>query len=250
MLSTDEFKTFASEYVMFCHITTRLEGRAHDGLLSDKGFTGFPSLAAMNADGDIIAKLTGGRDVAGFREMMASAAKYEEIRAKAEHSPADKLFLLLHSLDMGNVDVEAARKSAAELEGLDDGQRREIEGKLTDLEIMAVLGKPKSREEAEELARQAGGKFAAMWAKGREPTSDEAYQPFFILMMDHAETNKDVDLFERALARMRERFGESDEAQRFFTSADERLATLKAGAGDEREAEGDAEPDEGEEDGG
>ncbi|MHC5210834.1 MAG: hypothetical protein ACYTG2_08965 [Planctomycetota bacterium] len=257
MLSTDEFKQFAEEFVMFAHVTTRIEGRKDDDLLSRKGFNSFPSLAVMNADGDLLAKLDGSRDVDGFREMMAAGAKVEEIRSRPDKSLDDEYSLLTHDINMGNADVESARARADSLEGLDEARRKEVEGLLTDLEIKAVLGQPKSREEFEELSRKAAGVFAQMWAEGRVPTSDEAAEPFYILILNHAETTGDVALFERSLAKLRETFGETERTARFFEAQAERLEKLKAGGTSEEaeaaeaEAEPEAEPEgEADEDGG
>jgi hypothetical protein len=230
VLSTDDFATFAGEYVMFAHVTTRIEGREHDGLLSERGFGGFPSLAAMDAEGGLIARLSGDRDVSGFRGMMADAERLLEIRARTDRSLEDEVWLLEREIELGTLDAASARARAEALEGLDEAQRASIEGRLTDLEIKEALGKPTSQEEYDELARKASVTFAAMWAAGREPTSDEAYQPFFILILDHAEAQRDAELFERALARLRERFGDSSRTAAFFKAADERLAALRAGA--------------------
>ena len=235
---------------MFAHVTTRIEGRKHDGLLSEKGFNGFPSIAAMDEKGDLIAKLGGSRDIEGFTAMMQSAAKFMEVRGKAEKTLDDQVFLLSHDIQMGNVKLDEAKARAAGLEGLSDAQKKTIDGLLTDLEITAALGNPTSREEADELAKAAGAKFAEMWAAGREPTSDEAFQPFYILMLNHAEAQGDAGLFERALGKLKEKFGDEPRAARFFDMQNERLEKLKAGgASDEDDESGEDEGDDDEESG-
>jgi hypothetical protein len=213
---------------MFAHVTTRIEGRKHEGLLSEKGFRGFPSLAALDEKGDIIAKLSGNRDVAGFEAMMASGAQFMEVRGKAEKTLDDEVFLLKHDISMGNAKLADAKDRVAKLEGLSDEQQQEIDALLTDLEIQDAMGNPSSREDAEILAKAAAKKFADMWAAGREPTSDEAFQPFFILMLDHAEREGDADLFERALGKLKEKFGDNPRAARFFDAQNGRLEKLKA----------------------
>jgi len=225
---------------MFAHVTTRVEGRTYENLLSEKGFSGFPSLAALDDNGDIIAKLSGSRDVAGFKTMMESGAKFMTVRAKAEKTLDDEVFLLKHDIDMGNVELAEAKDRVGKLEGLTDAQKVEIEGLLTNLEVKAALGNPTSREEAAVLAEAASKKFAEMWAAGREPTSDDQIQPFFILMLDHAERENDADLFERALGKLKEKFGDNPRAARFFDAQDERLAKLKS-AGDDDDGGEDAE---------
>jgi 3-deoxy-D-manno-octulosonate 8-phosphate phosphatase KdsC-like HAD superfamily phosphatase len=213
---------------MFAHVTTRIEGRKHDGLLSEKGFGGFPSIAAMDENGDIIAKLSGGRDVAGFEAMMASGAKFMEIRGKAEKTLDDEVFLLKHDIEMGNADLAAAKDRVAKLEGLSDEQKKEIDGLLTDLEIMDAMGNPTSREEAEALQKTAQAKFAEMHAAGRQPTGERPYSVFYSLLLQHAEAESDVALFEAALGKLRERFGDNPRAARFFEMNEKKLEEMKA----------------------
>ena len=218
---------------MFAHVTTHIAGRAYDDLLGAKGFGAFPSIAALDEQGDVIAKLSGGRDVPGFESMMESATRFVTVRRKAEKTLDDHVYLLAHEMEMGSVGVDAARARIAALEGLTGGrlsdeQKQTLDGHLTDLEIRAAIGKANSREEAAILAKAAAKKFAAMWEAGREPRSDEAFQPFYILILDHAEEQGDAALFERALAKLKGRFGDNPRATRFFEAQDARLEKLKS----------------------
>ncbi len=228
---------------MFAHVTTRLEGRKYENLLSEKGFGGFPSLAALDENGDVIAKLSGNRDVAGFRAMMDSGAKLMAIRAKEDKSLDDHVFLLKHDIEMGNAKLDDAKDRVSKLEGLSDAQKKEIDGLLTDLEIADAMGSPKSREEYEALSEAAGKKFAEMWAAGREPTSEAAFQSFFIALLGHAEREGDADLFERALGKLREKFGDNARAKGFFDAQEKRLEALKASGDDDDADDADGEDD-------
>ena len=44
-LSTAEFKEFAKDYILFCHITSMVEGEKYPKLLQEKGGRGFPYVA-------------------------------------------------------------------------------------------------------------------------------------------------------------------------------------------------------------
>lgn len=236
---------------MFAHVTTRLEGRKYENLLSEKGFGGFPSLAALDADGDTIAKLSGNRDVAGFRAMMAEGAKLMEIRAKAEKTLEDQVFLLEKDMALGNLELAEAKERVAAVEGLTDEQKAKFGGMLTDLEIKEAMGSPTSREEAEAFAKAAGPKFVEMLEAGREPSGEDdgTYQPFFILILNVAEERGDAGLFERALGKLKAKYGDNPRAARFFEAQDERLEKLKAGA-DESDESGEESGDDDGDDGG
>lgn len=234
---------------MFAHVTTRIEGRKHEGLLSEKGFNGFPSLAALDANGDIIAKLTVSRDLEGFQAMMASGAKFMEVRGKAEKTLDDEVFLLKHDIEMGNADLTTAKDRVAKLEGLSDEQTKEIEGLLTNLEIKAALGNPRSREEFEAIKTAQTPKFVEMFEAGREPTSDDTFGPFFSFILEHAEKTSNPDLFEKALNKLRSKFDNPRNAG-FFKSKDEVLAKMRAGGDTDGEGHDGADSDgEGHDDG-
>lgn len=230
MLSTAEFGTFSKEYVMFAHVTTQIAGRKDDDLLQKKGGRGFPHLVALDANGDVIAQLKGGRSVEGFRSMMADGAKFVAVRAKEKKTLDDEVFLLQHDVSMGNVTLEQATGRAKALQGLSDAQKKEVDAALLDLEIRAVLPKSRTPDAQKAEAIAAGKRYAELWAAGREPTNDEAFQPFFVLMLEHAESVKDAALFEKALGKVREKFGSNPNAAKFFERQDARLAALKAAA--------------------
>ena len=231
MLSTKEFGEFSKEFVMFCHITTRIEGRKYDDLLSKKGGTGFPYLVALDAAGDVIAQLEGGRTVEGFRAMMTDGAKFVAVRSKEKKTLDDEIFLLKHDIAMGNADLAAAKTRMAGLKGLNDAQKKELDGALLGLEIQAAMPRAKSKEEAQAIALTAGKQFAEMWSAGREPTAENQIGQFFSAILEHAESVKDAALFEKALDKLRAQFGSKPQNAGFFTKQDERLKALKAGGG-------------------
>ncbi len=242
MFSTEEFKTFSQSNVMFSHVTTRIEGRKYDGLLSEKGGTGFPYIVALSPKGDVIAKAPG-RSVEAFGKMMASANRFVEIANKAEKTLDDQLFIFEHQIDMGSLDFASAKTAAAAFEGLNEEQQAKIGAALTNLEITDALGRPKSREEAETLRKTAAVKFVAMLNEGRVPTSDAAFQPFYMVLMQHAQEAGDADLFEKAFGKMREKFESKPRAANWIKAQQKILDGLKSGTGDSDSGESDSDDD-------
>lgn len=227
MLSTEEFKGFAKDYVLFSHITSQVEGAAYPKLLQEKGGRGFPYVVAMDAAGEVVAKLRD-RSVEGFRSMMKDAADYAVLLPKKERTPAEALRFLRLEMRLGKVADEEARTRATALEGLDDAGKADRADLLLGLEIKAELNKIQGRDPAPRIA--AGKVFAGMWAAGREPQDMEYVQAFFFLMLDHAEDVKDLALFEKALVKVKENFTHIPAGSQFFTRLDERLAKLKEAA--------------------
>lgn len=231
MLSTEEFKKFAGEFVVFAHVTTRIKDRKYDNLLQEKGGRGFPHLVAMNKDGDVTAALAGERSVAGFRAMMEAGSKFEAIRGKAVKTTDDEIFLLKHDVAMGNAKLDAAKERAAKLKDLTEAQKKEIDGLLLGLEIQAALPTGRTPDEAKAQAAAAGKKFAEMWAAGRAPTGDDnAIAAFYSMILEHADGTKDAALFEKALGKLREAFGSRPQNAAFFKKQEARLEALKAPA--------------------
>ncbi len=230
MLSTEEFKKFAGEYVVFAHVTTQIKDRKYDGLLSEKGGRAFPHLVAMNKDGLVNAVATE-RSIAGFRAMMDAGAKLEALRTKAGKTTAEEVALLKHDVTMGNANLDAAKERAAKLKDLTEAQKQEIDGFLLGLEIQAALPTARTPDEAKAQAIAAGKKFAEMWAAGRAPTGDDnAIAAFYQMIIEHAESATDADLFEKALGKLRETFGSRPKAAAFLKKQEARLAALKAPA--------------------
>jgi hypothetical protein len=55
-LSDPAFPEFAKTVVLFLHNTSHVDDEPYPTLLREKGFTGFPSLCFMDAEGRVLAK--------------------------------------------------------------------------------------------------------------------------------------------------------------------------------------------------
>jgi hypothetical protein len=80
-LSDEAFPAFAKEVIPYLNVMTKIEGHPYDNLLRDKGFGGFPSLAFMDAEGNVLAK-QGERSVEGFRKTHKAVANFQDLQAR------------------------------------------------------------------------------------------------------------------------------------------------------------------------
>jgi hypothetical protein len=239
VLSTEEFRGFAKDCVLFCHVTTHLDGMRYDGLLLEKGGSGWPHVVAMDAEGEVVAELQRReRSVEGFRGLMKGSAEFVSLRSRKDRSPTEEARFLGLEIRMRKVKAEDARARAATLKGLDDASRKELDGLLLALDFATRLehinwGSPEARASW-------GMTLADRWKAGQEPScDDDRFETFYILILDYAEYAKDTVLFEKALGKLRERPGSTPEIEPYFRAQDERLAKLKKegppeGAGEDK----------------
>ena len=228
MLSTEEFKAFAGEVVPFLHVTSRIDGEKHADLLEKKGGRGFPYLVVMDAKGEVVSGVQE-RTVEGFRKAVKDAGDYATLLAKEKRTSAEELRLIRLQHDMHKIEDDAARQRANAIDVSDEAVKKDRDAFVFGLDIVAQMPKGKdSRDPAKRIA--AGKTFHEWWKAGKEPTDEGLTQPFFILMLDYAESERDVELFEKALGKLRELFGAKTEAAGFFKKQEERLEKLKAPA--------------------
>ncbi|MBK8974516.1 MAG: hypothetical protein IPM29_01180 [Planctomycetes bacterium] len=198
MLSTEEFQAWGEHVVLFCHITSRVPDDPYQQLLSQKGGSGFPYLAFLDADGNVIAK-PGGRSVEAFQTALdEDVAQWYALVSRAEQGDEDaKRDLFVRRVELQHFDdVEAARAMMAGL-GLDEATTARLDQALTEQEFGAILGKLAGPEDAAE-----GGRLVAeMRAKGRIARGSTAFYYWFLLGTHAAET-KNVELLEEVVETM------------------------------------------------
>ena len=82
-LSEASFAEFGKQVVLFCHITSRVNGDPHQDLLQQKGGQGFPHLVFMNAEGEVVAQPQG-RSAEAFAKAHAAYLNCLELAKKLE----------------------------------------------------------------------------------------------------------------------------------------------------------------------
>lgn len=210
--------------VLFCHVTTRLEGRKHEKLLGEVGGQGFPHLIAMDAEGKVLGEPPG-RKVSDFKLFM----EYLDLKPKAEKGDAAaKVEFFIRALMMGDYkDVPSAQAHLATLKNATKEQKARAEALFVDVEvqeIMKPLKENKDRNKAKELSVAAGKRMLEMHKKSRVPVMDNSVGEFYSTILVYAEAEKDIPAFEAALKPLEERF---PEATRFFDAKRKILEQMK-----------------------
>lgn len=226
VLVEDGISDFAKRYVLFLHVTSRIEGRRHDNLLEEKGGDAFPCLVFLDAEGRVVGRHEGERTLKAFDETGRLAASVPDLRKQAETDTAAAVELLRAEHRLGVLTAEAARTAAGRLKDLNAEQKRRIDGLLADFEVREIRGALRFGPGLEEATKAAAAKFAEMKKAGRIPEGESEVQTFWILLLDDAERRRDVAGFEEALKALKARFGQAQEAQDYLRKAEERLEAL------------------------
>ena len=230
-LSDEKFPEWAKNYVLFCHITSKVEGQKNDDLLGKKGGNAFPFVVFMDPDGNVIVKGVE-RSIAGFEKAGTKAKgivdRVADLKKKADGG--DKAAKIDYALAMmeyatGSTTLDEAKKKIAELGELSKEQKAKSDLILFEVETIATMKTVKQNDKPTRM--DAGKHFLEMKKAGRIPQSAETVQPFFILMMDYADDQADGALYEEALKAL-EKFRADPNTKRFFDARDKRLAELKA----------------------
>lgn len=229
VLSTPEFKKFSEGVVPFLHVESGLGGPYAD-LRREKGGLGVPYFAVLDEVGNVIAKVET-NDVKGFEAAVKSGAEFVALKAKAEKTADEKVYVVTHEMDIGNLKLQLAKDRIAALGKLTEAQQKQVDESMFRLEVWTGVSDANG---SYDRSRAAGKRFAELWAAGREPSEEQLWRPFFILMLDHAEQVKDAKLFAKALDKLKGRYGakEAQEWKDFFEDAANRLKELETPAKD------------------
>lgn len=216
--------------MLFCHVTSQVPGDKHPNLLSEKKGMGFPHIVALDASGHLLETLQGSRNVQGFTSLMeraaARATELTDLKQKAEAGdPEARRQYLFAMLRLGNLQLDEAETLAQGLD-LNPADRTQLETGLANLEVSRRVGELQGSTREQQL--EAGRRFAEMARRGRIPGEADLQQPFWVLILDHAEAVEEVPLFELALARLEERYGANPRTRDFFARRREALEKLRA----------------------
>lgn len=222
----DDFVNFSKDYVLFCHITTRIEGEKHGDLLEKKGGQGFPHIVFMDSDGNVLAEHEMDRTAEAFAKTGQKARDFITLKAKADKGDkAAKIDFTIAQLSMGQITSAEAEKKIKEAGKPTAEQLARLDGELVNAVVMGIM----KSVDSDDAAKVAGKKFYDMEKASKPgPTGDQPMQPYYILMMGAAEAAKDVAVFEKALKILKGKFGDNPNAKRFFEANERKLAEMRA----------------------
>ncbi len=208
LFSSADFTQWSKNYVLYLHISTRIEGRKHEGLFRAKGFTGFPTLAFLDVEGGLTAKHAGSRVVGEIQKTADKSMAYMALRDKAasgdkvavQHLFVADLELARYDFTLGSLKLAGLRKEMSENlqkkadQLMIDIQYNELRRRLSK-ELSAGLGR-------KEYTRRYQGLNLDFYRSGLFPSGRTALS---ILMgvMGYAFQNKDEALLAQALEKFK-----------------------------------------------
>jgi tetratricopeptide (TPR) repeat protein len=78
-----KFADFAKDVVLFCHVTSKVPDEPHADLARAKGVEGFPGILVLDAEGVVVARHEGPREVAEFGKLVASGRETLDLQKRA-----------------------------------------------------------------------------------------------------------------------------------------------------------------------
>jgi hypothetical protein len=178
--------------VLFVHNTSHADDEPYPTLLREKGFTGYPSLCFMDADGNVLVK-QGERSVEAFATTRQKLEVVRDLRAqlakKADAGTERKLFLAELELQMLRADDIKARVQTVALEPED---RKRVDQFLVDAEVRDL------RSRSRELGSDKVNEWIVTMARtGRRPT-EATGGLFWQVVLGWSATNGDGPLAQTA----------------------------------------------------
>lgn len=225
-LLKDDFVTFAEKYVLYCNITSHVPGSKDQELLEEKGGQGFPYVVFMDAEGHVLAKHEGARTAEGFEESGRKATGFLVLKAKAEKGDkAAKIDFIIAQLELGHIKAGEAEVKIRETGGKPSAdQQKKLDAVAANAEIEALLKTVQSEEAKNEAAKKC---YERLKAGKAAPTNDPWQVAYWNLIMEHAESVKDVAVFESSFKFLKDKYGNLPQAQKYFQEKEAALKRMK-----------------------
>lgn len=226
--SSDEFAEWTDKVVPFLHVTTHIEGRANDNLLSVYGGTGFPTLKFLDAKGNAVGE-PGRREVKAFDSALASIkVQIEELdQLRARIKKGEKGLegqLLLGELKMGSLKYAGASKRFAAIKKIKPEMKAEIQKMLVSLEFNDIMGRM-----TQENYKELGAEVAKMARAGRVPGGNDEGM-FWQIVASWADENGDLPLLKKGYKYLSQKYANNERAKKFLEEMKARIETLEKDA--------------------
>jgi hypothetical protein len=216
---------FSKDYVMFCHITTMIQGEKHGNLLEEKKGGGWPHFVFMDDGGSILAIHEDEPSPEGFSRTGVKVKSFAALKEKAaKGDKAAQVDLILAELEMGVIKAADAEKKFKEA-----APTKEQEAKFAALLVNSAVIQDVEGLENETQDKALAKKYYERFKEGKAagPTGDQAMQEYYVRVLVHSEGEKDVKTFEAALKVLKDKFGKVEAAKAFFEEKEKKLEELK-----------------------
>jgi hypothetical protein len=196
---------------------------ADQGLLKEKGGTGFPYLVFMDEEGEVLTR-QGDRSVAGFEQTLGTLESWQKAKAAAARGDANaKVELLIAEMALGKLELADADKQVAALGKKTKEQIERIRALRPNLELKELMA------QARELGRDGlAERVLTMKQEKRIPTGDQEAN-FWMQILQAGSAKQDASLVEEGLGELKRLKGGDKAYARFLESWQKRLEKMRGG---------------------
>jgi len=195
--------------VPFLHVTTRIDGRKNDDLMSKKGGPGFPTFMFLDPKGGVLAMRAGGIGLEQMGQLAEKAQKrragFLEVKKKAEAGDAAAMIRLdVWRLELGHIGLDEFRKSYPDFSKLDEDSRRTVMeqwGNSAFREAMAKLSSIVGRDRSKipEGAKAAAPMLLEAARAGAVPGDDRNRMNFYWVLGTGGKELGDAEMLKLAI---------------------------------------------------
>lgn len=228
-LLTEEFKEFSKKVVPFLHITTHIQGRKNDGLLSDKGGDGFPYVAFLDAAGEVAGKHQDARDASGFTRTLEKTLRY--VAAKQKAAAGDKTAAIdeaILSCELGHIELVDLEEKLQGVE-LNPEQQKMFDGIKADQTVAELVDDIRTMKGNDASYAMAYEECKKLKAGGVVPSGFLPRIYYWDILKTGAMKNKDAAILEQAIIELTVLFAGNPQAIQSLEPARQALAEMKKG---------------------
>lgn len=218
VLASPQFAGFSAKVVLFLHCASHVAGEPLPTLAVDKGYTSYPTILYLDANGDVLTRQDE-KTVVAFEQTLQRVGELQALQARAAKGDAEAvkgLFLLQLQLDA--VPLATMQQRAQQVTGLSAEQRTFVDQKITD----AMLEDLQQRARA--IGQQELGKRLAELAKAGHRPSPEMTNLFWNPVLGHARDTKDAALAQQAYDALVAQYGKDHRYDRAMTAWRQQVA--------------------------
>jgi len=221
-----EFKAFAKDVVLFCHVTTRVPEDPYQDLLRAIGGKYYPTLVFMDGMGKVVGKVDifDELTVPKFRAAHEKTKRRLALIGKEEPGDAERIELFLLDGALGMLEFDEAKERAGKLGKLEGDAAKEVAAVVTNLEVADHLD---PRPSGLDAVKEVGRAFHEMAKAGRVPTTSRLLGGFWTYMFAWAEAEKDVEAARWIVGEVRKLARTDESAKGYLKRMEERLKALQ-----------------------
>lgn len=210
--------------VLLLHVTSLVESDPHQDLLQEKGGRGFPYLAVLDPEGNVLAKPSS-REVDAFERLIGKAAQYLELVKKADAGGESAAFdLFLSRLQLGIPTYKEAVAEKKKQRNLSDDQKELVEMALLELRVVETCAGMKTNKDRV----SAGSLFFKLSRKKLVPRDSDVAGPFWEQITYFAEKQKNAKVFRDAMEQFAASATEGSTKDRVLEAMQARLQKLRS----------------------